>query len=459
LRIVEAVLIIAHNRQTIETFPATLVIILCLKEERMTGGDIANSMQWVNALSTRPSLEAAVDDVVQKAQAALRGAPDVGFVFIAAAFASEYSRLMPLLRERLPAIPLIGCGGNGVVGTNGNAQPQEVEGEPAIALTLATLPGVTVRSFHLTAEQLPDLDGSPDAWVELIDVPIDDEPQFVLLADQSFSKINDLLQGLDFAYPGSIKVGGVASAASNNGGGGLFCDYRLQREGVVGLALSGNVVVETIVAQGCRPIGQPYWVTEGERNILLGLEEQEDSNPVPHGGGSRVSQKRTPLEVLQDLIQTLDEEDRMLAQNALFVGVAQNEFKQELEQGDFLIRYLLGVDPRVGAIAIGDRIRPGQRIQFHLRDAETSAEDLEMLLERYQQTKPTATIGALMFACVGRGERLYDEPNFDSQLFSRYFPHVPLSGFFCSGEIGPVGSSTFLHGYTSVFGIVRQPQL
>ncbi|MBW4471810.1 MAG: FIST C-terminal domain-containing protein [Stenomitos rutilans HA7619-LM2] len=426
----------------------------------MTGGDIAkatsaSATQWVSALSTRPSLEAAVDDVVQKAQAALVGLPDVGFVFIAAAFASEYSRLMPLLRERLPDIPLIGCGGTGVVGTIGT-QPQEIEGEPAIVLTLATLPGVTVRSFHLTAEQLPDLDSAPDAWVELIGVPIDDQPQFILLADQTFNKINDLLQGLDFAYPGSVKVGGVASAATNDGLGGLFCNYHLKREGLVGLALSGNVVVETIVAQGCRPIGQPYWVTEGERNILLGLEEQEDASPVPHGGGSRVSQKRTPLEVLQDLIQTLDEDDRMLAQNALFVGVAQNEFKQDLEQGDFLIRYLLGVDPRVGAIAIGDRIRPGQRIQFHLRDAETSAEDLEMLLERYQQTHPPGTIGALMFACVGRGEQLYDEPNFDSQLFSRYFPHVPLSGFFCSGEIGPVGNSTFLHGYTSVFGIVRQ---
>ena len=420
-------------------------------------GDTANAMQWVSALSTRPSLEAAIDDVVQKAQASLLESPTMGFVFIAAAFASEYSRLMPLLKERLPGIPLIGCGGVGVVGTKKNGQPQEVEGEPAIALTLATLPGVTVRSFHLTAEQLPDLDSAPDAWVELLGVPIDDQPQFVLLADHSFAKINDLLQGLDFAYSGSVKVGGVASAAANDGSSGLFCDYRLYREGLVGLALSGNVVVETIVAQGCRPIGQPYWVTEGERNIVLGLEEQEDSNPVPHGGSSRVSQKRTPLEVLQDLIQTLDEEDRMLAQNALFVGVAQNEFKQALEQGDFLIRYLLGVDPRVGAIAIGDRIRPGQRIQFHLRDAEASAEDLEMLLERYQQTNSTDAIGALMFACVGRGEHLYGEPNFDSRLFSHYFPDVPLSGFFCSGEIGPVGNSTFLHGFTSVFAIVRQP--
>jgi len=181
---------------------------------------------------------------------------------------------------------------------------------------------------------------------------------------------------------------------------------------------------------------------------------------VSLGGGTAVSRRRTPLEVLQDLIQTLSEADRMLAQHSLFVGVAQNEFKQDLEPGDFLIRNLLGVDPRVGAIAIGDRIRPGQRIQFHLRDAKTSAEDLELLLQKYnnQSEFPPAAAGALMFSCLGRGEGLYGEPNFDSRLFSRYLTGVPLSGFFCNGEIGPVGNNTFLHGYTSVFGICRQPE-
>ena len=143
----------------------------------------------------------------------------------------------------------------------------------------------------------------------------------------------------------------------------------------------------------------------------------------------------------------------------LFVGVARDEFKQDLQQGDFLIRNLLGVDAKGGAIAIGDLVRPGQRIQFHLRDARTSAEDLEMLLQRYLELVSDAPppAGALMFSCLGRGAGLYGEPNFDSELFSRYLGLVPVSGFFCNGEIGPVGGSTFLHGYTSVFGICRQP--
>jgi small ligand-binding sensory domain FIST len=415
----------------------------------------ANSMKWTSALSTRPSLEAAVTEVVEQAQQALSTSAHLGLVFISSAFASEYSRLMLLLKERLPDVTIVGCSGGGVIGSNLEGDAKEVEDGPALVLTLAYLPDVKIHAFHISASDLPDLDRAPTAWTDLIGVPVTDQPQFIVFADPFSARINDLLQGLDYAYPSSVKVGGLASGGMMGGSTGLFYNYQLYREGAVGLALSGNILLETIVAQGCRPIGQPYQVTEAERNIILGLEEPPKDMLA---GESRLPcPKQTPLEILQDILQDLSDEDRALAQDSLFIGVAQSEFKQNLEQGDFLIRRLLGVDPRMGAIAIGDRIRPGQRIQFHLRDEKTSAEDLEMLLQRYQQETDThsAPIGALMFACLGRGEGLYGEPDFDSHLFSLYLKQIPLSGFFCNGEIGPVGGSTFLHGYTSVFGICR----
>jgi len=401
---------------------------------------MADQMQWANALSTRPSLEAAVADVVERASSSLQAPANLGLVFISSAFTSEYPRLLALLQERLSVPVLIGCGGGGIIGMTKRGKMQELEGSAALSLSLAHLPDVKVQAFHIVAEELPDLDSPPDAWIDLIGVPPSPTPQFILLSDPNSSGVNDLLQGLDFAYPGSVSVGGLASGSQMSGRIGLFCNNRLYREGTVGVAMTGNIILETIVAQGCRPIGNPYRVSKGERNILLDLEEQP------------------ALEVLRDLIQSLSESDRNLAQHSLFVGVARDEFKHNLEQGDFLIRNLLGIDPKVGAIAIADRVRPGQRIQFHLRDAQTSAEDLEWLLQRYQK-KPTTnpSAGALMFSCLGRGEELYGKPNFDSQLFSRYLNDIPLGGFFCSGEIGPVGGSTFLHGYTSVFGICRQP--
>jgi small ligand-binding sensory domain FIST len=412
---------------------------------------MANPIQWANALSTCPSLEAAIAEVVDRVQKSLTATPDLGLVFISSAYASEYSRLMPLLREQLSVPVIIGCGGSGIIGMNSHGETQEIEGEPALSLSLAHLPDVQVQAFHIPGDGLPDLDSPPNTWVDLIGVPPQEEPHFILLADP-FSAINDLLQGLDFAYPGSSKVGGMTSAGAMGVQSALFCNYKLYREGTVGVALSGNIVLETIVAQGCRPIGQTYQVTACERNIVLELATQDNVEKT-----SSEIESRRPLEVLRELLQSLTEEDRQLAQHSLFVGVARDEFKQQLGHGDFLIRNLLGVDPRVGAIAIGDRVRPGQRIQFHLRDARTSEEDLELLLHRYQKDSSgtTEAAGAVMFSCLGRGKGLYGKPDFDSQLFGRYLSNIQLSGFFCNGEIGPVGGSTFLHGYTSVFGICR----
>jgi small ligand-binding sensory domain FIST len=412
----------------------------------MSSSSPTDPMQWVSALSTRASLEAAVIEVVQRTQEKLDGTADLAMVFISSAFTSEYSRLMPLFAEHLGDVPLIGCSGGGVLGPFASGKVREVEDEAALSLTLMKLPGVTVQTFHLLADELPDLDSPPSSWSDLLQVDPSIQPKFVIMADSSSAKLNDLLQGLDFAYGGSVTVGGLASG--NGGQIGLFRDGKLYREGTVGVALGGNIAIDTIVAQGCRPIGEPYRVTESERNIILSVE-------IP-----TTEKSARPLSVLRDAVQELDEEDRALAQQALFVGIAQSEFKLTLERGDFLIRNLLGVDPKEGAIAIGDRIRPGQRVQFHLRDAQASADDLEALLRQYQRSyQPgqgaVSPVGALLFSCMGRGEGLYGEADFDSGLFGQFVPYVPLSGFFCFGEIGPVGGSTFLHGYTSVFAIFR----
>ncbi|MEN9216204.1 MAG: FIST C-terminal domain-containing protein [Gloeomargarita sp. HHBFW_bins_162] len=378
---------------------------------------------WLNALSTQVSLERAIQEVTAQVQAI--GRADLALLFISDSFASEYSRLLPLVHEYLSVQCLIGCGGSGIIGSLPSGTAQEVEGKPALALTVARLPGVQVQPFVLQPGQIPDLDSPPQAWVDLLGVDPAGDPHFILLADPATSPITDVIQGLDYAYPHSVKAGGLV-------GDGLFYQEQWLRQGIVGVALSG-LRAETIVAQGCRPIGEPYRVTRGERNIILGLED------------------RTPLQVLQNLIQNLDENDRELAQSGLHIGVVGDEFKQELTQTDFLIRNLLGIDPRHGAIAIGDRVRPGQRVQFHLRDAQTSMADLQHLLENHVRHHPEPPLGALMFACLGRGEHLYGRPNVDSHLFQRYLPGTTLSGCFCNGEIGPVGNTTYLHGYTSVF--------
>jgi small ligand-binding sensory domain FIST len=416
---------------------------------------MTEQIQWVNAISTRLSLESAISEVIDRIKKQLSGSADLGVLFISSAYASEYPRLVPLIREKLPISVLVGSGGGGVVGIDEENQAQEVEGNPALSLTVAHLPGVNVQGFQISTDQIPDLDSSAQAWTELTGVSPEQDPHFILLADPFFSKVNDLLEGLDFAYPQAKKVGGLASAMAMGMQTGLFYDSASQandppivREGIVGVALSGNIEVDTIVAQGCRPVGPQYQITKGERNVLAEVA------PVSEKG---TEEAKPPLEALRELMNQLSPEDQQLAQHSLFLGIARDEFKLELQQGDFLIRNLLGVDPKVGAIAVGDKLRPGQRIQFHLRDGNTSAEDLEVLLKNYkQEEKSSSAVGALLFSCLGRGKELYGQPNFDSQLFRQYIDQIPLGGFFCNGEIGPVGNQTFLHGYTSSFAIFRR---
>ncbi|MGL5032549.1 MAG: FIST N-terminal domain-containing protein, partial [Microcystaceae cyanobacterium] len=208
-------------------------------------------MQWVNSLSTRPSLEAAVNEVVANVRRSLTASPDLGIVFLSSAFASEYSRLVPLLLEKLPLPVLIGCGGGGIVGMGSRHQVLEIEQNPALSLTVASLPGVKVRPFTIDSLELPDLDSSPQRWIDLVGVAPLEIPHFILLCDPFMSGITDLLAGLDFAYPQAVKIGGLASGNAMNNQGNLFFFNReqasatLYAQGAIGVALSGNIQVET----------------------------------------------------------------------------------------------------------------------------------------------------------------------------------------------------------------------
>ena len=133
-----------------------------------------------------------------------------------------------------------------------------------------------------------------------------------------------------------------------------------------------------------------------------------------------------------------------------------DSFIEKPEHGDFLIRNILGIDAKAGAIGVGEILHEGQIVQFHVRDSISSSDDLAAELQNYVEFRPNPSgYGALLFSCLGRGEQLYKTPNYDSNMFYEKIGVMPVTGFFGNGEIGPVGNSTYLHGYTSAFGIFR----
>ena len=391
-------------------------------------------MKWASVISEQAALEDAIRDCCAGLRRQLgEEAPHLAVTFVSAHHQSGYDSVVEMVQQELPGVPVFGCSGGGIIGDG-----QEVEQRPAVSITAASLPDVEIVQRHLDNDSLPDLDAGPGSWEDLFGVSPDDAPQFVMLADPFSFPVQNLLLGLDFAFSQSAKIGGLASGGQQGGGNALFLGNETHRSGAVCLALHGNITVDTVVAQGCRPIGKTMRVTESRRNLLMQL----DSQP--------------PLVVLRELFEQLNERDRGLIRHSLFLGVVMDEFLEEPRQGDFLIRNVVGMDERSGALAIGELLKEGQLVQFHLRDAETSAEDLVAVLDRYAADNRENQIqGALLFSCLGRGQYLYGRPNHDTDIFQEKLGSVPLGGFFCNGEIGPVSGTTFLHGYTSSFGIFQ----
>ena len=301
-------------------------------------------MKWASAISEQSNLDGALSECAELIRGQLGEPPQLAVAFVSPHFQPDYARVGLLLSEMLGAEHTFGCSGGGIIGAG-----LEVEQRPALSVTAATLPGVDVEAFHLSGDNLPDLDAGPDKWQELVGVSGSQEPQFVLLADPFSFPVQNLIMGLDFAFPSAAKIGGLASGAQRPGDNALFLDGQIYDTGAIGLALHGNIMVDTVVAQGCRPIGDAMRITSSHRNVLAEL----DGKP--------------PMAVLQDLFRSLPERDRQLMGHSLFLGVVMDEFLDNPLQGDFLIRNVVGMDQRTGSLAIGEMLKEGQLVQFHLQ--------------------------------------------------------------------------------------------
>ena len=392
-------------------------------------------MKWASAISQNPDAVDALEDCVRTVREHLGSGQEahLALLFASPHHQEAWERIAADVTQRLPGATVVGCSGAGVIGAG-----QEVEAAPALSLTTGHLPGVNITAFHLAPDEVPSPDAPPDAWWTKVGVQPEASPQFMLLVDSFSTPPEALLAGLDFAYPASVKIGGLANGGHMGGGNALFLNERAYRGGAVGVALSGNVIVDTVVAQGCRPVGDPMRITHADGNLLLSVDEEP------------------PLFVLQRLYERLAPEDQSLLRGDLFLGIAMDPLQDQAHPGEFLVRNLLGGDPKEGVLAVGALLHEGQVVQFHVRDAQTSREDLDRYLKHYAaEERGQASEGVVLFSCVGRGQGLYGQPNHDSDLFRDVVGGLPLGGFFCDGEIGPVGDTTYLHGYTSSFAIFR----
>ncbi|MDE2489261.1 MAG: FIST C-terminal domain-containing protein, partial [Elusimicrobia bacterium] len=356
---------------------------------------------------------------------------DLALVFVNEGWDGFDAEELPaLLGKELAPLRALGCNVAGTI-----AGGREAEGRPSIAILAMRLPGARVHSFALTPAELSRL-GDGRALVASLDLYPTDAPKFLALSDPMSADPERLLSLVNDGYPGAPLVGGLASGVQLGRPTWLLHDREILTRGTAAVALTGDVAFDVLVAQGCRPIGDPLVVTKSEGNVLQEL------------GG------RPPLEVLRETLSRCSADDQALARRSLFAGLAMSEGRSRPGRGDFLVRNLLGFDQGSGALVLGAVPRRGQTLQFQLRDAKTSDQDLQSLLGALPDGGASPR-GALLVSCCGRGLGLYGEPDHDAGLVQSRLGPLPLAGFFASGEYGPVGGRNYVHGYTSSLAVIR----
>ena len=378
--------------------------------------------RYAAALSRHPLAYEAVGETAGEILERFDGErPDLVVCFASVQHGGAFEDVADGLRKLLEPEVFMGCTAVAVAGGG-----IEIEREPGLSVFAARFGGGRVTGIVLDAQRTEEgvsIGGWPD------ELPT--RGTLLTLADPFSFPMLDFLRLCNAQVPELTVMGGMASAAAGPGGNRIALDDQIRTSGAVGVMCSEDVPIRAVVSQGCRPIGKPLTITSAERNLAHELAG------------------RPAMERLQEIVQAATDADRKLMREGLHVGIVVDEHRLDFERGDFLVRNLLGVDQSTGSLAISEPVEVGQTVQFQVRDAAAADEDLRCLLEGVSGS------GALMFTCNGRGTQLFDRPDHDAGVVAELLGEVPMAGAFCAGEIGPIGSRNFLHGFTAsvaVFG-------
>ncbi len=411
--------------------------------------------RFASGVSQHPTASVATGEAAGQVIEALdAAAPDLVVIFASVHHTDAFADIVASVRELVGARIVIGATANGIV-----ADAREIEDGPALSLFAAALPTTHLDPIHLQHFQAPDgstFVGWPDETgprrrvdetgprrrVDENEVAGDAGPSaptstLLLLADPFSFPADAFLARLNVSHPGLAVIGGLASAARGPGGNRLAVlgpdsdGSGVVTGGAVGVVLTGGVEIATVVSQGCRPVGRPLAVTKGERQWIVELAG------------------RPALERLQEVVADASDDERELFRGGVHMGRVVDEHKLDFERGDFLVRTVLGADQSTGAVAVGDVVEIGQTVQFHVRDAASADDDLRTLLEGCHAR------AALVFTCNGRGRHLFGAPDHDAGMIDDLLGPLPVAGFFCAGELGPIGGRNFLHGFTASIALFR----
>ncbi len=371
--------------------------------------------------------EQAVIEAARSLRAELGAEVSCAVVFFSSDYIPHLDDFLELVRVYGKVPLLLGGSGEGLIG-----RQTEAEDRSGFSLLLLSLPQTKLRVFEFSQRQVEESSG-PGYWHMESGIDTEDVDAWIVLTNPLRLDTDHWLNEWNLAYPGIPTLGGLASGSEE--------EIVLCRDGAVisgdglALGLSGGVKVRTIVSQGCRPIGEPLTITGAKGRQLLSL-------------GSKPA-----YAVLNSVFNSLSEPDKARVKGNLFVGLAMSEYLEDYKRGDFLIRNILGADREAGMVAISAPLRVGQTLQYQLRDRDSADEDLRELCHAAEE-EGARPFASLLFSCNGRGRGLFQIPDHDASVLAEILEPHPSAGFFCQGEIGPVGAQNYLHGYTASIALL-----
>ena len=350
----------------------------------------------------------------------------LGLVFMSPKFFPHAEQVLEIFRLHAQIPLLIGCSGGGLV-----ANSEELENAGGLVLALYSLPGATLKGVRFTQEQVEAADDE-NYWPVENGIAKDKVNGWLAFVDPFHLDGEKWLRSWNKNYSSVPVYGGLASGNFPEPLAQVYLDGEVFEDGGVAIAVGGDVALAGVISQGCTPIGEAWTLTRVQQNYI-----QHIAN-------------RPAYTVLSETVQSLPPEEQRKVQGNLHIGLVVNEYLDEFHRGDFLVRNLLGGDPNSGVLAVGALPRMGQTIQFQRRDAAAASEDLNELLAREKaRLDGTEIYGGCLFCCNGRGKNLFGRPSHDSELVQAHFGPTGIAGFFCNGEIGPIGDKNFLHGFTA----------
>jgi small ligand-binding sensory domain FIST len=354
----------------------------------------------------------------------------LGLVFMSPKFFPHARQVLEILRVH-GRIPLLaGCSSNSLI-----ANAEEIESAGGLVLALYALPGARLKGVRLTQDNVEAAEAD-HFWPVETGVAKKNINSWLAFIDPFHLDAETWLRSWNKSYASVPVYGGLASGNFPEPLTQVYLDGEVYEDGGVAVAIGGEVALAGVISQGCTPIGEAWTLTRVEQNLIR------------HIGN------RPAYTVLSETVSKLSPEDQRKAQGNLFIGLVVNEYLDEFHRGDFLVRNLLGGDPNSGVLAVGALPRMGQTIQFQRRDAGAADEDMNELLERVKKELGDRPVyGGCLFCCNGRGKSLFGRPSHDAALVQSHFELTGLAGFFCNGEVGPVGDKNFLHSHTAVLAL------